>query len=146
MKTRPVFLLVPALALAVGFFVWDARFVATAPDPVSTVESNDLFDPAVINRNQPSAIVASPPVEFETSQDGGCEIVTRYIAKGDGTVLELLDCVRTNPKEQHPYKSYSSDALESLAYSDAKAAEVLGVRLRDKDLAKSMSLMIRSSA
>ncbi|MGI9272176.1 MAG: hypothetical protein ACR2QT_10405, partial [Woeseiaceae bacterium] len=42
--------------------------------------------------------------------------------------------------------SYSSDALESLAYSDAKAAEVLGVRLRDKDLAKSMSLMIRSSA
>lgn len=146
MNTRPLFLLVPVLALAVGYFAWDARFVAKAPDPVSVTDAVDPLDPAVTNLTRPSPIVASPPVEFETSKDGGCEIVTHYMAKGDGTVLELLACERLIPKEKHAYESYSSGALESLAYSDAKAAEVLGVRLRDRDLAKSISLMIRASA
>ena len=146
MKTRTLFLFVPVVALATGYLAWDARFVAKAPDPVAVADAVNPLDPARTKPSRPSPIVASPPVEFETSEESGCEIVTHYMAKGDGTVLELLACERLNPREKHPYETYSSAALETLAYSDAKAAEVLGVRLRDKDLAKSMSLMIRSSA
>lgn len=146
MKTRPLFVIVPVLALVTGYFAWDWRVADDLPDPVAIAESPDSFEPAASNQTRPTAIVASPPVEFETSQDGGCEIVTRYIANGDGTVRELLACERLNPKQKHPYESYSNEALEALAYADAKAAEVLGIRLRDRDLAKSMSLMIRASA
>lgn len=149
MKTRPLFVMVPLLALVTGYFAWDARFASQPPDPDSIAESPDSLDalePAATNRNRPSPIVASPPVEFTSSQDDGCEIVTRYIANGDGTVRELISCERLNPKQKHPYESYSNEALEALAYADAKAAEVLGIRLRDRDLAKSMSLMIRASA
>jgi hypothetical protein len=148
MKTRPLHLLVPILVLAVGYFAWDAGFLkGSAPRPEATVSNpGSAILPSNPNFAPPPAEAEKPTVVFDTSREGGCEIVTRHMPNGDGTALELYSCEPLKPKEKHPYESYSSAALESLAYSDAKAAEILGVRLRDKDLAKSMSLMIRASA
>ena len=148
MNIRPIVLLVPLLALAVAYFAWDAG-VLQEPEPVAE-QKVSIQDAALMpdnpNFGPPPTEVENPTVVLDTSGDSGCEVVTHYMANGDGTVRELYSCEPENPKEKHPYASYSSDALETLAYSDAKAAEVLGVRLRDKDLAKSMSLMIRASA
>ena len=148
MKTRPLHLLLPILVLAVGYFALDAGFLqGSAPLPEATVSNpGSTIVPSNANFAPPPIEVEEQTLVFDTSRDGGCEIVTHYMPNGDGTVQELYSCVPLQPKEKHPYETYSNAALESLAYSDARAAEILGIRLRDKDLAKSMSLMIRASA
>jgi len=46
----------------------------------------------------------------------------------------------------HPYESYDSETLALLAYSDAKAAEVLGMRFRRQDEARSLEYILRAAA
>jgi hypothetical protein len=76
----------------------------------------------------------------------GCELTTHYLPVGDGTTAEVYTCEGGRAAEPHPYESYSNAALESLAYSDAQAAEVLGMRLRESDERAAMSLVFRSAA
>ena len=150
MNIRPLHLLVPALLLAAGYFAWDAGILSDArQDPAATVQPAAAAR-EIAHSEPPGADAVggaeSPTVVFQTEGDTACEIQTVYLALGDGTVKELYQCVRPNAEEKHPYERYSNAALESLAYSDAEAAEVLGVRLRERDEAQAMSLMLRASA
>lgn len=76
----------------------------------------------------------------------GCALTTHYLPVGDGTTVEVYSCEGGPAAEAHPYEAYSNAALESLAYADAKAAEILGMRLRDSDERAAMSLVLRSAA
>jgi hypothetical protein len=77
-----------------------------------------------------------PVSEFEkidglmVRKDRNCTVTTYYIPKGDGTVIPAHACVPNTPATKHEYESYSYEALLSLAYADAKAAEILGLRIR----------------
>ena len=151
MNIRPLHLLVPVLVLAAGYFAWDAGVLRESPrNPAAATVLP--AEPAADNTRiaQLAAETESNPqrraVAVEKPADPGCEMRTMYLPMGDGTVTELVQCVAQNAVEKHPYERYSNAALESLAYSDAKAAEILGVRLRDRDEAKAMSLMLRASA
>lgn len=79
-------------------------------------------------------------------RDSNCDIVTHYLPGGDGTVTEAYSCEPVASQTRHPYESYSTETLASLAYSDSKAAETLGMRFRERDEPLAMSLMIRASA
>ena len=139
MKTRLLVLLVPVTALAVGYFAWTPGDRSQNSEPITTTE-----------RPAPVPDAAAEPENPLTAANGldesGCEIVTHYLPKGDGTVTEAYSCEPLQDEPGHPYESYSSAALETLAYSDAKAAEILGMRLREDDEARAMSLILRASA
>lgn len=147
MKTRSLFLLVPVAAAALAYLTWEPD------DPGASAESTRAKDlPASAATEATRETAAEPAAALNPAQvtaragEKGCEIVTHYLPASDGTVLELVACERSEPIEQHAYESYSSDALESLSYADAKAAEILGMRLRKLDQAKALSLILRSSA
>ena len=76
----------------------------------------------------------------------GCTIDTRYLANPDGTVTPLYTCERAEKAPPHPYTTYSDEALESLAWGDADAARILGMRLRLRDEAAATSLVVRAAA
>lgn len=76
----------------------------------------------------------------------GCTIDTRYVPNPDGTVTPLYTCERTEKVPPHPYTNYSNEALESLAWGDADAARILGMRLRLRDEAAATSLVVRAAA
>jgi len=139
MKTRLLVLLVPVTALAVGYFAWAPGDRSQNSEPITTTE-----------RPAPVPDAAAEPENRLTAANGldesGCEIVTHYLPNDDGTVTEAYSCEPLQDEPGHPYESYSRAALESLAYSDAKAAEILGMRLREDDEARAMSLMLRASA
>lgn len=50
------------------------------------------------------------------------------------------------PPAADPYTNYSTTILETMAFDDAKAAEVLGVRLRTSDPGQSMEWLLRATA
>lgn len=76
----------------------------------------------------------------------GCTPETRYLLNEDGTVTPVYSCPGPAPGLRHAYESYPTAALESLAYADARAAEILGMRLRDSDRTKALGLTIRAAA
>lgn len=80
------------------------------------------------------------------SERPDCTLTPQYLPNGDGTTTEVYTCERAQEVPRHPYEDYSDEALASLAWSDPKAAAILGMRLRTRDEALAMSLMIRSSA
>ena len=90
--------------------------------PTSHVEPPTTLDSAEQPSQQDHGTLAS------TEQAPPSCIVERIIETEDGPI-RAIECVTNEPKERHPYESYSTEVLESLAYGDAKAAEVLGVRL-----------------
>ncbi|MDH4125642.1 MAG: hypothetical protein OEW64_02040 [Gammaproteobacteria bacterium] len=144
MKTKSLLLLVPVAVLALTYLAWRPG----TPDSAAALSGGkEMLPPAA---TQPRAVAASklaaPTTQLANPGVPGCTPVTQYLAAGDGTAVELLSCEPTDPAEQHPYESYASAALESLAYADAKAAEILGMRLRKSDQARAVSLILRSSA
>ena len=147
MKTRSLLLLVPVVAVAIACFTWKAGHPPGKVEPTVTELASPppAIELAPQTAADPAAVPSPAPVAAATT-GGGCEIVTHYLPVGDGTVQELIACEPTGPVEGHPYESYSSAALESLAYADAKAAEILGMRLIERDEARAISLILRSSA
>ncbi len=84
-----------------------------------------------------------------TSSSGGsvsCEIVEEYLFSGSGPVSSVPVCRQTDRPSVHLYERYPNRVLESLAYADAKAAEVLGMRLRERNPTAALRLIVRSSA
>ncbi len=75
-----------------------------------------------------------------------CTPEVRYLGNDDGTSTPVIVCEREGEEVRHEYESYSTEALNALAWADAKAAEVLGMRLRDTDEAVSLSLILRAAA
>lgn len=133
---------------------------AEAPNPMplsdaTVINASDIKNAAdsAINLQDPEQpIGAASSDQFEVvnglrvRKDRNCTMRLHYLPVADGTVIEAHSCVPNEPENSHPYESYSDEALESLAYSDAKAAEVLGMRLRRVDEQAAMSLFIRASA
>jgi hypothetical protein len=74
-----------------------------------------------------------------------CAASGEYLLSSQGSVTRVPLCRQVN-RLPHPYERYSSQALASLAYADAKAAEVLGMRLRERDPTAALRLIVRSSA
>lgn len=148
MKTRRLFLLVPLAALAVGYINWAPGNSGNTgrtghPDERGTSAAARATAPDVrqpVNAGGATRLVDAP------QGNRGCEIVTHYLPRGDGTVQEVYSCESINAADGHPYESYSNAALESLAYADAKAAEILGMRISAQDEAKAISLIIRAAA
>ena len=144
MKIRNLFLLVPVVVLASGYF-------ARGPGDLSEPNESGLAELslAAANAATPDLAEPAPARPFSIPEQrivGDCEIVTHYVPNGDGTVGEVFSCVGADDGAEHPYQSYSDATLESLAYADSKAAEVLGMRLRDSDESRAMSLILRASA
>lgn len=148
MKTRRLFLLLPLAALAVGVMNWAPGNSGNT----GSVGSPDAGGPSAATKAT-EADVARPADEInptprvDTSRgDRGCEIVTQYLPRGDGTVQETYSCESMIAAAGHPYETYSNAALESLAYADATAAEILGMRISAQDEAKAISLIFRAAA
>ncbi len=135
MNTKALLLLALIAVLAVGFYPRPP----VDPSPIAELKT---MPPASVARSAtaPEFVPSRERPEFD------CEIVTRYLPAGDGTVIETLACESQDEKARHPYEDYPDEALESLSYSDADAAEILGMRLRELDEVRAMSLMLRASA
>lgn len=143
MKNLVLVVLCGLSAVVAGLWAWHAaseqsgpqRTVVTPADHPQTANNNRL--PGGDNRDATVPVVALQP---------GCSIVRHYLPRPDGTTVTAFSCQRESTRQAHPYTQYSSDALDSLAYSDAVAAQVLGMRLIEDDTAASLSLVIRAAA
>lgn len=92
----------------------------------------------------PTAAVDAPA--GAAAVPGDCTPQTRYVANEDGTTTPLIACESDAAEVRHEYETYPTDALSALAWSDATAAEVLGMRLRESDEAAALSLTLRAAA
>lgn len=143
MKKLPVIMVAGVAAAAAGYLAWqqgvpDDPLPETGPVPIQN-------SAPVIAGGEPDETTAGATTAREPAE-ADCTIVRHYLAKGDGTVIEVVSCPPDVPREAHPYATYANAALESLAYSDATAAEILGMRLIEEDEAASLSLVVRAAA
>lgn len=88
---------------------------------------------------------------FTVLKDRNCEVEVHYIPDAEtGELHETMSCTPTDEQEEHPYASWSEETLAELAYGDAKAAEILGLRhIRSNDPEQEtlgLSLIYRSVA
>ncbi len=146
MKLLTTTALVAVVALALAYVAWppDRSNSRDTPLPAPTsLKAATRAGPAASGNERRST---DKPDTRAQSNSRNCTIVTRYLPNEDGTVTDVLSCAPVAPVAEHPYESYSNEALESLAYADAKAAEILGMRLRERDEAAALSLILRASA
>ena len=142
MKTLPAVALC-ALAAASSYVAWRTDIVGSAAQGVvaTVLEQAPLHTP-----NGQPRLSDSHATDSTTTAEPGCNIARRYLSRSDGTSVATTSCEPTVPRSKHPYEHYPDGALESLAYADAQAAQVLGMRLIEKDPAASLSLIVRSAA
>lgn len=79
-------------------------------------------------------------------KDRNCDVELKDYVTPTGEMFAAYSCTPSNPVPPHDYAEYDNKTLESMAYSDANAAALLGQRLIDKDTRKSYQLLIRASA
>ena len=139
---RATILAAGAAALAAWLAWWppaggpgEARHVAA---PLSAGRTETTANPT--GEQPPRAALAGQLGER------GCDIVSHYLPNGDGTTTEVLSCERAERVPTHPYETYATEALESLAYADPDAAAVLSMRWRESDTAAAMSMALRAAA
>ncbi len=63
-------------------------------------------------------------------KDRNCTVKVHYIETSPGVTTTAYSC-EPNEVRQGPYDEYSNETLAELAYSDADAAELLGIRKDD---------------
>ena len=141
MQARIAVAIGAVLALAATYYV--AKRPQAPPGTVQPAPAAVAELPRLVTRN-------AGPAPSEPAPAGprapGCPIDTRYVANPDGTVTPLFSCESAGPQPPHPFTTYPNEALESLAYGDADAARILGMRLRLVDEAAAMSLVVRAAA
>ena len=143
-KTVTVCVFVAAIAAAL-FFNQPASKTAgveeriTALPPQAEVQSST---------SKQSAMVSSLAGEQQQpmSADNSCEAEPYYSVNDKGATVMTMQCTKPQLQKTHSYDAYSNEALATLAYGDADAAEVLGMRLREHNKKLALSLIIRSSA
>ena len=134
-----------AAALVAAFTAWHLLDGAPGQAENSTPQS------AVAPPVSPGAVdtvaeTAPQHAAIAERKPRNCTIVTHYLPNDDGTTTEAISCEPNEPKQRHAYASYPDEALESLAYADAKAAEILSMRLVGRDGEAAMSLALRAAA
>lgn len=106
--------------------------------------------PSVDAESQMPLLIADPDTEIvmgiEVRKDRNCTVQRHYIQSEDGTAKEAYSCVPNETPDVHPYWDYDNEALLSLSYGDASAAEILAVRRSESNKEEAMDLMIRSAA
>lgn len=107
------------------------------PEPAVVAQAPGPSTPGHSVAVSPSAVSATP---------ARCRLETRYLLNPDGTTTSVYSCPNEARARRHAYEDYSTQALESLAYADARAAEVLGMRLRHSDETRALSLTLRAAA
>jgi len=75
----------------------------------------------------------------DTSRDGGRPGFVNSAVGADQRYVH-------KPTERHPYEYYDNETLVALAYADADAASILGLRLRRQDEKRSLKYILRSVA
>ena len=155
MKKLSLAWIAPAVALTLSL-----AYIRTAPESSDEPEMRPLRAQAenatqtelqsrrrtITNRNDLAIDLNDRSATSPEPGTKDCTVVSRYLLREDGTTAELYSCEPNSPDAKKPYESYSNDALASLAYSDAAAAEILGMRLRDEDEDAALSLIFRASA
>jgi hypothetical protein len=125
-------------ATIVGWHVFEDRSPTVAesvstPSPArsqpSAAEAQQETAPAarnVIDTRSP----AGPGVENHTSlsENPNCSVTRQYFDPRTGDLRDVYACTSPEESGPHPYEDWSDETLANLAYGDAKAAEVLGLR------------------
>ena len=143
MKILPIVALC-GCAAAAGLWVWHAAVTEPATSPAAPISLPDY--PQTTGPGGGAAGTDHDSITAIAGEEPDCAIVRHYLPKPDGTSVEAVSCERDSVAESHPYTHYPNAALESLAYSDAKAAQILGMRLIEADAAASLSLVVRAAA
>jgi hypothetical protein len=105
-------------------------------ESASQISKAQLVIPALVEVAKPAA---AKSIGWE---EAGC--VERLVYLSSGESMMAWDCPSKEVK--HPYRAYPTASLEALAYSDAKAAEILGKRLAETAPDASLEWMLRASA
>ena len=142
MKTLPAVALC-ALAAASSFVAW--RMIVVSPAAHGVVAPVPEQAPVPTPDGQPGRPDNHTTISTAKTEPG-CTVVRRYLSSSGGVSVATVSCEPSARGTIHPYEHYPDGALESLAYADAHAAQVLGMRLIEKDPAASLSLIARSAA
>lgn len=81
--------------------------------------------------------------------DQECTREPHYRVDADtGATIEMVKSNCTSTRPEHPYRAYTTETLESLAYSDPIAAVVLGQRMwaNNDNIHKTVDMMMRATA
>ena len=79
-------------------------------------------------------------------KDRNCNLELRDYVSPGGEMFSAYTCTPIERPAPHPYEHYTNDSLETLAYSDAQAAALLGKRLAGDDHDRSYEMLIRATA
>ena len=124
----------------------DARLAPTRqPDREQQEDGTTAAAAESIRQADPDAVAAARVELLPIEKKSVCQN-PQYVDvyDEDGTGKSAYYCADVTP--QHPYERYPSATLETMAYSDAKAADILGRRLSESDPAQSFEWMIRATA
>jgi len=107
--------------------------VATNGDRHAPFGSEQATDPSQTTTDNPERVASTTSTPLDPETDPDCRGPYFLDNPETGESDTAWDCSPL-PPAPHPYESYSDAVLEGLAYGDAKAAEVLGLRhLRSED-------------
>jgi hypothetical protein len=147
MTKRSIAVLVLGATFTLGYLAWPPPTTLTEERQAANESSpGEIAPPA---KETGEAIRGTEHVDAATASEHappGCVLEARYLLNADGTTTTVYACPDLEPAHEHPYASYSTEALASLAYADGKAAETLGMRLRESDEQAALSLILRASA
>lgn len=144
MNRRIVSVLSAVAMVAAAYSVWGPGRAPDREAPIAAVPApNTIKAPETDTRTRSNS---QRQAAAGQSSVRGCSIVSHYLPIEDGTATEVFSCEPHEPQEVHPYASYPTAALESLAYADARAAGLLSRRLRESDSEAAMSLALRAAA
>jgi hypothetical protein len=142
---KPAIAVGAALVLAAAYFSQDHHRLPAEPGTVPKLPVVEVpVRQSLPETGVPQATPPAAPVVTAAGPD--CTVVENFVANPDGTATPLYSCQPARVKPPHPYTGYSTEALASLAYADADAARILGMRLRHDDETAALSLIVRASA
>ncbi|MDJ0711780.1 MAG: hypothetical protein QNJ14_15425 [Woeseiaceae bacterium] len=104
------------------------------------VESDVAETNLIVEEDGPVVVTELEP----SSQDCTWEPV--YLPQPDGRTVTSKHCVNNAARAEDPYDAYDNETLKVMAYSDAVAAERLGMRLREVDERNALRFIIRAAA
>jgi hypothetical protein len=102
----------------------------TALDPAAFTETPSGNR---LGRIEPILPKTQPETEqvlgFTVRRDRTCSVEVHHVVEAEsGRITEALVCAPVNPPQPDPYQTWDEETLAGMAYSDAHAAEVLGLR------------------
>lgn len=82
---------------------------------------------------------------IEVLKDRSCTVSRHFLDLGNGIVTDAFSCIQ-DERAPDDYELYSLEELKVMAYSDAKAAGVLGKRLAGTNLREAREWILRAVA